>query len=159
MNDEIGRRQSRWYVVSAAATETHDLGWLQRHLPEDGTVRLDNVTARTGVLTVAGPRSRELLRRLTRDDLSPGGFPFFRCRELVDFADFCIACCPYTYRTALEGLPPEEQAEKAAMVWATTDFTRLGGLARRPHAGFNVGYIGTVDFKKIHPRFVAMSAR
>ncbi len=80
-------------------------------------------------------------------------------RELVDFADFCIACCPYTYRTALEGLPPEEQAEKAAMVWATTDFTRLEGLARRPHAEFNVGYIGTVDFKKIHPRFVAMSAR
>jgi dimethylglycine dehydrogenase len=72
----------RWYVVSAAATETHDLGWLQRHLPEDGSVRLDNVTARTGVLTVAGPRSRELLQRLTPDDLSPAAFPFFRCREL-----------------------------------------------------------------------------
>ena len=72
----------RWYVVSAAATETHDLGWLQRHLPEDGSVRLENVTSRTGVLTIAGPRSRELLQRLTRDDLSREAFPFFRCREL-----------------------------------------------------------------------------
>lgn len=72
----------RWYLVSAAATETHDLGWLQRHLPDDGSVRLDNVTARSGVMTIAGPRSRELLQRLTRDDLSGEAFPFFRCREV-----------------------------------------------------------------------------
>jgi glycosyltransferase involved in cell wall biosynthesis len=28
----------------------------------------------------------------------------------------------------------------------------------RPHAGFNVGYIGTVDSFKMHPRYVPMSA-
>ncbi|MGI8973498.1 MAG: GcvT family protein [Gaiella sp.] len=72
----------RWYVVSAAATETHDLGWLQRHLPDDGSVRLDNVSSQIGVLTVAGPRARELLQRMTRDDLSAEAFPFFRCRHI-----------------------------------------------------------------------------
>ena len=72
----------RWYLVSAAATETHDLGWLQSRLPEDGSVRVENVTATTGVLTVAGPRSRELLQRLTSADLGHEAFPFFRCREL-----------------------------------------------------------------------------
>jgi dimethylglycine dehydrogenase len=72
----------RFYVVSAAATETHDLAWIERHLPDDGSVRLDNVTDRFGVLTLAGPRSRELLGALTDADLSREGFPFFRCREL-----------------------------------------------------------------------------
>ena len=55
----------RWYVVSAAATEVHDLAWIERHLPEDGGVTLENVTDRAGVLTLAGPRSREVLAALT----------------------------------------------------------------------------------------------
>jgi dimethylglycine dehydrogenase len=74
--------EDRYYVVSAAATETHDLAWIERHLPRDGSVRLDNVTGRYGVLTLAGPRSRELLGALTDADVSREAFPFFRCREL-----------------------------------------------------------------------------
>ena len=72
----------QYYVVSAAATETHDLGWLQRHAPDDGSVRIDNVTARYGVLTIAGPRSRELLQRLSTDDFANDGFPFFGVRKV-----------------------------------------------------------------------------
>ena len=72
----------RFYVVSAAATEAHDLAWIERHDPGDNSVRIDNVTARYGVLTLAGPRSRELLQRLSRDDLSRDEFPFFRARHV-----------------------------------------------------------------------------
>ena len=72
----------RFYVVSAAATETHDLAWIERHDPGDGSVRIDNVTGRNGVLTLAGPRSRDLLQRLSRDDLSREAFPFFRARHV-----------------------------------------------------------------------------
>jgi len=72
----------RYYVVSAAATETHDLAWLEAHAPDGGSVRIDNVTASLGVLTVAGPRSRELLQRVSRSDLSREGFPFFRARRV-----------------------------------------------------------------------------
>ena len=75
-------RPDRFLVVSAAATETHDLAWIERHDPDDGSVRIENVTARYGVLTLAGPRSRELLQRLTRDDVSREAFPFFRARHL-----------------------------------------------------------------------------
>jgi len=74
--------EDRFYVVSAAATEVHDLAWIERHLPDDGSVTLENVTARTGVLTVAGPRSRELLQRLTDDDLSNETFPWMSARTI-----------------------------------------------------------------------------
>jgi dimethylglycine dehydrogenase len=75
--------RDRFYVVSAAATEEHDYGWLQAQLrDEDEDVRLENVTARLGVLTLAGPRSRELLQELTDEDVSRTAFPFFRVREL-----------------------------------------------------------------------------
>lgn len=74
--------EDRWYVVSAAATELHDLDWIARHLPEDGSVRLEDVTGRTGVLTLAGPRSRELLSRLTEADLSNAAFPYMTARRI-----------------------------------------------------------------------------
>ena len=71
-----------YYVVSAAATETHDLDWIERHVPDDGSVRVDNVTTRFGVLTIAGPRSRELLQRVSPGDFSAEGFRFFRARHV-----------------------------------------------------------------------------
>ena len=74
--------EDRFYVVSAAATETHDLAWIERHLPGDGSVRLENVTDRTGVLTIAGPRSRELLQGITSHHLSNEAFPYMTARTI-----------------------------------------------------------------------------
>ena len=54
-----------FYVVSAAATEEHDLAWIRENLPDSDRVNVRNVTARYGVLTIAGPKSRELS---VRDD-------------------------------------------------------------------------------------------
>jgi dimethylglycine dehydrogenase len=45
-------------------------------------VRLENVTSRYGVLTLAGPRSRDVLQDLADRDCSREAFRFFRCREL-----------------------------------------------------------------------------
>jgi len=72
----------RFYVVSAAATERHDHAWIAGHLPDDGSARLENLTSRFGVLTLAGPRSRDVLQGLTSTDCSREAFRFFRCREL-----------------------------------------------------------------------------
>jgi hypothetical protein len=46
-----------------------------------------------------------------------------------------------------------------ALVPATGDLSRLAGLVPEPHDAFNVGYVGAVDFKKLHPEFVPMCAR
>ncbi len=74
--------EDRYYLVSAAATELHDYAWIARHLPRDGSVILENVSSRLATLTLAGPRSRDLLQALTRADVSKKAFRFFRCREL-----------------------------------------------------------------------------
>jgi dimethylglycine dehydrogenase len=74
--------EDHFYVVSAAATESHDYAWISSHLPDDDSVRLENVTSRYGVLTLAGPRSREVLQSLTDLDCSRKGFRFFRCHDL-----------------------------------------------------------------------------
>lgn len=79
--------------------------------------------------------------------------------ELVDFADLALACSPYTYEhRVFQDLPPAVRAGKTGMVCAGADFERLAGIEPQPHSTFNVGYIGTVNFVKMHPRYVAMSA-
>ena len=48
----------RYWLISAAAGESHDEHWLREHLPADGSVRIENLSARYGSLIVVGPRSR-----------------------------------------------------------------------------------------------------
>ena len=72
----------RYWLISAAAGERHDEHWLHQHLPADGTVRIDNLTARFGSLIVVGPKSRELLAQLTTADLSNAAFPWLSMRSI-----------------------------------------------------------------------------
>ncbi|MCP4075302.1 MAG: FAD-dependent oxidoreductase [Gammaproteobacteria bacterium] len=65
-----------YYLVFAGAFETHDFDYLSKLKPTDGSVELQKVTTQQGVLVVAGPRSRELLQKLTDTDLSNAAFPW-----------------------------------------------------------------------------------
>jgi glycosyltransferase involved in cell wall biosynthesis/predicted Zn-dependent protease len=88
--------------------------------------------------------------------------------ELVRFADLNVPTNPWTARElpAFRDLPEAERAERVAMIVDPADFARVEGAGRcrergtglRSPAGFNVGYIGTLDFVKLHRRFVPMSA-
>ena len=41
-------------------------------------------------------------------------------------------------------------------IWSTGGVNRFLAIQPKEHKGFNVGYVGTVDWKKIHPRFLDM---
>ena len=69
-----------FYVVSAGALQRLDHDWLKKHMPTDGSVRFDHLTNQMGVLVVAGPKSRELLQSITRDDLSADSFKWLSGR-------------------------------------------------------------------------------
>ena len=66
----------RFYLVSAGALERHDHDYLHKLLPADGSVRMDRITTQYGVLVLAGPRSRQVLQKLTDTDLSNAAFPW-----------------------------------------------------------------------------------
>jgi dimethylglycine dehydrogenase len=65
-----------FYLVGAGAFERHDWDYLWKSAPKDGSVYLQKVTTQHGVLVLAGPRSRELLQKLTDTDLSNKSFPW-----------------------------------------------------------------------------------
>ncbi|MEX2297840.1 MAG: glycine cleavage T C-terminal barrel domain-containing protein, partial [Dongiaceae bacterium] len=72
----------RFYLLSAAVAQTHDKDWLEKHMPGDGSVQLADITGGWGVLVVAGPKSRDLLAKLTHEDLSNEGFPWLSAKEI-----------------------------------------------------------------------------
>lgn len=66
----------RYYLVSAGAWERHDHDYLRKALPTDGSVTFERLTTAMGVLVLAGPRSRDVLAKLTDADLSNAAFPW-----------------------------------------------------------------------------------
>ena len=72
-----------FYAVSSGAAERHDHDVLQRTLPRDGTVTLKNITLDHGTLVVCGPRSRDLLSKITDADLSNDGFPWLTSQRIT----------------------------------------------------------------------------
>jgi sarcosine dehydrogenase len=73
----------RFYLVTGTAFLKHDLDWIRRHLPEGTAVAVTDVTSSRACLALSGPRSRDILKGLTRDDLSNEGFPYMTCREIL----------------------------------------------------------------------------
>ncbi len=71
-----------FYLVSAAAAEAHDGDLLRKALPDDGSVRIENITHDYGTLVLAGPKSRDILRQLTSADLGSGAFPWLTSQKI-----------------------------------------------------------------------------
>jgi len=72
----VYRQPQGFYLVSAGAYEAHDHDILMKLLPTDGSVQMMPMTTQWGVLVLAGPRSRDVLQKLTRASLANADFPW-----------------------------------------------------------------------------------
>jgi dimethylglycine dehydrogenase len=72
-----------FYLVSAGALRRLDHDYLQKHMPKSDTVQFTQLTETNGVLVVAGPKSRELLQRVSEADFSNEAFPWLTARDVV----------------------------------------------------------------------------
>ncbi|MCJ2163218.1 MULTISPECIES: FkbM family methyltransferase [unclassified Pseudodesulfovibrio] len=77
-------------------------------------------------------------------------------RDALDLADIFCLSTPYSED---HPLIRAQQPEKVCTLFIAGGSTkRVAGITPRPHTEFNVGYVGTVDFCKMHPEFLHMSA-
>src|SRR6185312_101218 len=70
-------------IVTGTAFGNHDLSWIRRHLPEDGSVVARDVTSQWSCYALWGPRAREILQPLTPQSLSNEEFPYMSVREIT----------------------------------------------------------------------------
>jgi sarcosine dehydrogenase len=78
----------RFYITTGTGFATHDRDWITRNLPDGMAVTLSEVTGSFAVLSLFGPKARQILQPLTRSDLGTDAFPFAHVREIG------IAGCP-----------------------------------------------------------------
>jgi glycine cleavage system aminomethyltransferase T/glycine/D-amino acid oxidase-like deaminating enzyme len=80
--------EDRFWIVTGTAFGRHDLAWIRSHAPDDGSVRVEEVTSQWACLGLWGPKAREILQPLCVEALD---FPYMRARELAVGPVPCLA--------------------------------------------------------------------
>ena len=75
-------KENSFYLVSAGAFQRLDHDWIIKWMPKDGSVTYENLTNSMGVLVLAGPKSRDILSKITRTDLSNENFPWLSSKKI-----------------------------------------------------------------------------
>jgi len=100
-----------FFLVGTYAAETYYMRWFERHMPPTGVTIRPCAMQYVG-LSVAGPKSRELLQTLVCDDLSTAAFPFMSFKRME------VGMVPaYVGRVSFTG-------DLGYEMWVTTDWQR-----------------------------------
>jgi 4-methylaminobutanoate oxidase (formaldehyde-forming) len=81
----------RFRIVTGTAFGNHDMGWVRKHLPRDGSVQLNDVTSTLACFGLWGPLARDVLAPLTKSDLSTEGFRYMTAQEISIGSVPCLA--------------------------------------------------------------------
>jgi glycine cleavage system T protein len=74
--------ENKFFIVTAGATTVRDFDWIKRHTFKGAHAILTDVTWSYCMLGVMGPKARDLMQKITEDDLSNEAFPFATARDI-----------------------------------------------------------------------------
>ena len=84
----VRTKRDEYYIVTGTGFATHDFNWIDRNIPDGLNAQLIDVSSAFSVLSLMGPRARDILEKVTRDDVSNDAFPFGTYKTIG------IAGCP-----------------------------------------------------------------
>jgi 4-methylaminobutanoate oxidase (formaldehyde-forming) len=105
----------RFFIITGSAFGTHDLDWIRRHLPDDGSAIARDVTTTFGCIGLWGPRARAILSAASPDDVSNTGFPYMTGRT-ISVAGIRVRALRVTYVGEL-GWELYMPADQGPIVW------------------------------------------
>jgi dimethylglycine dehydrogenase len=86
-----------WLILGSGVAEQYHMRWFEKHLPEDGSVKVEALGLSRVGLAIAGPDARGLLARVTRADVSNAAFPFMAIRRIdIGMAPCLVGRISYT---------------------------------------------------------------
>jgi dimethylglycine dehydrogenase len=118
----------RFLVWGSSQAQIYHMRWFEQHLPKDGSATARRLGMNLVGLSIAGPRSRELLARLTDEDVSNAAFRF------MDHRSFDVANLPaIVNRVTYTG-------DLGYEIWVAPEYQRRLYLAIR-EAGADLGVV------------------
>ena len=76
----------------------------------------------------------------------------------LNYPDLFVFTSPLSLEVAEVKNLREERQKALRVVWSTGGIEHTASVMPKPHARFNIGYIGTVDYGKMHSHFLKMSS-
>ena len=73
----------RFLIITGTAFGQHDSSWLRVNMPEDGSVTLEDVTSAYACIGLWGPKARDILAKVTPDDISNENFPYMTAKYIA----------------------------------------------------------------------------
>jgi dimethylglycine dehydrogenase len=111
--------EEEFHLFGSQAAEVHHPRWFLDHLPANSSIRFENLSLSMVGLTVAGPRSRDLLQKLTDTSLATKDFPFMAFRRAnIGMAPIWLSRMTYTGDLGYEmWMAPEYQRYLFDLIW------------------------------------------
>jgi 4-methylaminobutanoate oxidase (formaldehyde-forming) len=73
----------RFMIVTGTAFGTHDMTHLRRYMPLDGAVFINDLTSARTCFGLWGPRARDILQKVTKDNVSNEAFPYMTAKQIT----------------------------------------------------------------------------
>ena len=83
--------EDRFRIVTGTAFGQHDLYWIRDHVPDDGSVQVEDITSSLACIGLWGPAARLILQPLTTTDISNRAFPYMTAQPLAVGSVPCLA--------------------------------------------------------------------
>lgn len=100
---ESDRGPKRVWYGSAAASEFHDMDWLTQNIKKDEQVTIKSLTNDQTILVLAGPNSRKVISKCSREDWSKESFPWLSVREcFIGFSPATVMAVSFSGELAYE---------------------------------------------------------
>jgi len=111
--------EEEFFLFGSQAAEVHHPRWFLAHLPEGSPIRFETLSLSMVGLTVAGPRSRDVLQKLTDTSLATKDFPFMSFRRInIGMAPVWLSRMTYTGDLGYEiWIAPEYQRYLFDLIW------------------------------------------
>jgi dimethylglycine dehydrogenase len=129
----IAANHAEFFIAGSGVAEQYHMRWFEKHLPQDGSVRIEALGLSRVGLSIAGPLARKLLERVTLADVSNEAFPFMAIRELdIGMAPCLVGRVSYTGDLGYEiWMAPEYQRHVFEVLMKSGDEFGIGLFGAR----------------------------
>ena len=148
--------ETRYLVMTSAATGLSEQAWLRKHTPDDARVNITDISSSQAAVGISGPRARDFLAAYTDADMSNESFPFSTSQDItigpipvraqrISYTGECgweifvdAAFAPYLFELLMSG----ERAEAPKLIGFHAAESLRTEKAYR-HWGHDIGYTDT----------------
>jgi dimethylglycine dehydrogenase len=112
--------EARTWYGSAAASEFHDMDWLQSNVRDGEDVQIKSLTNDQTILVLAGPKARDVMTEVSRADWSQQAFPWLSVRAcFIGIAPATVMSVSFSGEHAYEIHVPNAQLYAAYLALRT----------------------------------------